>query len=63
MSIIQVDIAFLLATIIMTLYCYVSNFLTPKYNIDAPINVAECPPLGLGGTPSICGKAQNHFLS
>lgn len=39
------------------------NYITPKYKIEAPINVAEWPPLGLGGTPSIWGKAQNHFLS
>jgi len=37
--------------------------ITPKKRIDAPINVALWPPLGHGGTPSICGKAQNHFLS
>ena len=30
---------------------------------DAPVNVAECPPLGDGGTPSIYGKAQSHCLS
>ena len=30
---------------------------------DAPVRVAECPPLGDGGTPSICGKAHSHCLS
>ena len=30
---------------------------------DAPVSVAEWPPLGVGGTPSICGKAQSHCLS
>lgn len=30
---------------------------------DAPVSVAECPPLGEGGTPSIYGKAQSHCLS
>lgn len=30
---------------------------------EAPVNVAECPPLGEGGTPSIYGNAHNHFLS
>ena len=30
---------------------------------DAPVKVAECPPRGVGGTPSICGNAQSHFLS
>ena len=30
---------------------------------EAPVRVAECPPLGLGGTPSICGKAQSHLRS
>lgn len=62
MSVIQVDIPSLFASIEMTLSLYISN-LTPKYRIEAPIKVAECPPLGDGGTPSIYGKAQNHFLS
>ena len=31
--------------------------------MDAPIKVAVCPPLALGGTPSIWGYAQSHFLS
>ena len=30
---------------------------------EAPVKVAECPPLALGGTPSIYGKAQSHCLS
>ena len=30
---------------------------------DAPVSVAEWPPLGAGGTPSIYGNAQSHFLS
>ena len=30
---------------------------------DAPVSVAEWPPLGVGGTPSICGKAQSHLRS
>jgi hypothetical protein len=30
---------------------------------EAPVRVAECPPLALGGTPSICGNAQSHCLS
>lgn len=37
--------------------------LTPKITSEAPVNVAECPPLGDGGTPSIYGKAHNHCLS
>ena len=37
--------------------------LTPKITSEAPVNVAEWPPLGDGGTPSICGKAQSHCLS
>ena len=37
--------------------------LTPKITRLAPVSVAECPPLGLGGTPSIYGKAQSHCLS
>ena len=31
--------------------------------MDAPLRVAECPPLGQGGTPSINGVAHYHFLS
>lgn len=30
---------------------------------EAPVKVAEWPPLGHGGTPSIYGKAQSHCLS
>ena len=30
---------------------------------EAPVRVAECPPLGEGGTPSICGNAQSHCRS
>ena len=30
--------------------------------IVAPDNVALCPPLGHGGTPSIKGVAHCHFL-
>jgi len=30
---------------------------------DAPVRVAEWPPLGHGGTPSIYGNAQSHYLS
>jgi len=30
---------------------------------DAPVKVAEWPPLGDGGTPSIYGKAHSHYLS
>ena len=37
--------------------------LTPNITSEAPVRVAECPPLGAGGTPSIYGKAQSHFLS
>ena len=37
--------------------------LTPNMTSEAPVNVAECPPLGDGGTPSIYGKAQSHCLS
>ena len=37
--------------------------LTPKMTNDAPVSVAEWPPLGVGGTPSIYGKAQSHYLS
>ena len=39
------------------------SILTPKMTNDAPVSVAEWPPLGVGGTPSICGKAQSHCLS
>ena len=41
----------------------INNLLTPKITSDAPVRVAECPPLGDGGTPSIYGKAQSHCLS
>jgi hypothetical protein len=37
-------------------------FFTPNIIIDAPDNVAECPPLGQGGTPSIKGVAHCHNL-
>ena len=30
---------------------------------EAPVRVAECPPLGHGGTPSIYGNAQSHWRS
>ena len=30
---------------------------------EAPVRVAEWPPLGHGGTPSIYGKAQSHCRS
>jgi len=40
-----------------------NKVLTPKITNEAPVSVAECPPLGTGGTPSIYGKAHNHFLS
>jgi len=30
---------------------------------EAPVKVAVCPPLGEGGTPSIYGNAQSHYLS
>ena len=30
---------------------------------EAPVSVAECPPLGVGGTPSIYGNAQSHLRS
>ena len=36
--------------------------ITPKIIIDAPERVAEWPPLGQGGTPSINGVAHCHFL-
>lgn len=39
------------------------KYLTPNITKEAPVRVAECPPLGVGGTPSIYGKAQSHFLS
>jgi|688.fasta_scaffold299472_4 hypothetical protein len=32
-------------------------------NNEAPVRVAVWPPLAVGATPSICGKAHNHFLS
>jgi hypothetical protein len=64
MSVIEVNISFFFPTIIVSLlkFNHINN-LTPKYRIEAPISVALWPPLGQGGTPSICGKAQNHFLS
>lgn len=36
--------------------------ITPNIIIEAPLNVAECPPLGQGGTPSIKGYAHYHLL-
>ena len=39
---------------------YVKN-LTPNIIIEAPDNVAVCPPLGVGPTPSIKGFAHCHF--
>jgi hypothetical protein len=30
---------------------------------DTPVRVAEWPPLGYGGTFSIYGNAQSHYLS
>tara|TARA_B110000503_G_C7119675_1_gene401910 strand:- start:617 stop:754 length:138 start_codon:yes stop_codon:yes gene_type:complete len=35
---------------------------TPKTIIETSHRVALCPPLGLGGTPSINGVAHYHFL-
>jgi hypothetical protein len=44
----------LLSNIIVTLKIDKSvTFLTPKMTREAPVRVAECPPLGAGGTPSI----------
>jgi hypothetical protein len=48
----------------MSLYNHKYNYyFTPKTTREAPVKVAEWPPLGAGGTPSIYGKAQSHFLS
>ena len=35
---------------------------TPNTTIETSHSVAECPPRGLGGTPSIKGVAHYHFL-
>ena len=63
-SVIQINVSFLLATVVMTLKNLNSLFimLTPKITIEAPERVAVCPPLGLGLTPSIKGLAHCHFL-
>jgi hypothetical protein len=56
MSVIKINIAILLPSIVVSLRnlsVLEEKKLTPKYNIEAPISVALCPPLGHGGTPSI----------
>ena len=65
MCVVKVLEACLLSNIEVTLRLYwlLVQKLTPKMTSEAPVSVAECPPLGAGGTPSMCGKAHNHFLS
>jgi hypothetical protein len=52
-SVVKINIAIFLPSVIVTLDNFSLAILTPKYNIEAPISVALCPPLGQGGTPSI----------
>jgi hypothetical protein len=54
MSIVKIGIPFILSRVVMTLQrISLKMQLTPKKTIEAPIKVAVCPPLALGGTPSI----------